>query len=445
MLYLVVIRGPSAGKAFQLKRSSGIVGRQNDCAVIVPDLTISRNHVEYLFQNGQMGIKDLGSQNGTYLDRALIKPNLRIQWQPGDVLHIGSTDLVWVPGAAANNIPEPETIVLQDQVETASIAAMVAEISKNELPVIGHSQSIQEVKLLATSLSRFTVPLLIDGEIGTGKAMIAHLMHRKGPTHQGRFQSVNCAFLRKDLLENALFGEESLLMNYMKETSSGGTLFLEQLESLSDELQARLLEHLPEVDDFIEGRYPRFRIISASNRYVNSLVRKGSPIRADLLKRMKWLHFTLPPLKNRPNDIPQILDYCLRLYQRTQQLPQIHFTPDMIKLMQRHDWPGNVREFKYFVHQILAEAKRKKLNLASMRSIIEESEVLFLLLDSLEKQYQFESFSTEDPEGLSPKKREVLKVLREHNWRVAKAAQSMGVSRSQFFQKMKDTVRIDVE
>lgn len=443
MLNLLVIRGPSAGKAYQLKRSSGVIGRQNDCSVIVPDLTISRHHLEYQFQEGQMSVKDLESQNGTYLEKALLKPNLRIHWAPGDVVHIGSTDLVWVPSLGQNSVPEPDTIVIQDKSETASIAAMVAEISKNELPVIGHSQSIQEVKLLVTSLSRFNVPLLIDGEIGTGKAMVAHLMHRKGPTYQGEFRSVNCSFLRNDSLEKALFGSESLLTTYREDSSPGGTLFLEQIESLPLEMQDRLLERLPLPQEYVESKYPRFRLIAASNRYLSQLMKKGGVIRPELLKRIKWLQFTIPPLRDRPNDIPQILDFCLRLYQQTEHLPSIHFTPDMIKLMQRHDWPGNVREFKYFVHQILGEARRKKLNLASMKSIIEESEVLFLLLDSLEKEHQFESFSSLDPESLSENKREVLKVLRDNHWRVAKAAQSMGLSRAEFFRKMKDTVRIE--
>ena len=437
-----MIRGPSVGKAFQLKRSSGVIGRQQDCAVIVADLTISRHHVEYQFQDGQMSVKDLESQNGTYLEKALLKPNLRIQWAPGDVLHVGSTDLVWVP-SVGQAVPEPETIVIEDKTETASIAAMMAEISKNELPVIGHSQAIQEVKLLVTSLSRFNVPILISGEIGTGKAMIAYLMHRKGPTHRGIFQSLNCSFLRKDALEKALFGPDSLLANYAKDGHEGGTLFLEQIESLPLDMQARLLEQSPTHQDYVEGLFPRFRLVTACNRLLASLVKKGGVFRSDLLKRLKWLHFSVPPLRDRPNDIPQILDFCLRLFQQHEELPAIHFTPDMVKLMQRNDWPGNVREFKNFVRQILAEARRKKLNMASMRSIIEESEVLFLLLDSLEKQHQFESFSTEDPAGLSPKKQEVLRVLRANHWRVAKAAQSMGLSRTEFFRRMKDTVRID--
>ncbi|MBV9463950.1 MAG: sigma 54-dependent Fis family transcriptional regulator [Verrucomicrobiae bacterium] len=443
MLSLLVIRGPSAGKAYPLSSPKGVIGRQQDCSIVVPDLTISRHHLEYAFENGQMTIRDLESQNGTYLERNLIKANTKLEWAPGEVIHIGSTDLAWVVSRGPT-VPELETIVLQEKSETARIAALVAEISRNELPLIGHSHAIQETKLLASSLARFQVPLLIEGEIGTGKGLLSALMHRKGPTHRGVFQSVNCAFLKGEALEQALFGPESLLMTFPKEGSTGGTLFLDQIEELPADLQGRLFDHLPTHADIVNGKFTHFRLICAANRSVAMLVKKGGAFRADLLKRIRWLGLTLPPLRDRPNDIPQILDFCLRLYQTDQALPPIHFTPEMIKLMQCHDWPGNVREFKYFVHQILGEARRKKFNLTSMRSIIDESEVLFLLLDSLEKEHQFESFSTQDPIGLSERKRDMLKVLRENNWRVAKAAQSIGISRTEFFKKMKDTVQLGV-
>lgn len=229
-------------------------------------------------------------------------------------------------------------------------------------PMLGNSPAMQTVYRMIGRLSNTTTTVLIRGETGTGKELAARALHRHSPHAKGPFVAINTAAIPADLLESELFGHEKGAFTGAHATrtgrfeqASGGTLFLDEIGDMPPDLQTRLLRVLSEGAFYRVGGMKSLpvqtRIIAATHQNLEEKVGNGS-FRQDLLHRLNVVAVELPALRQRTEDIPQLLQHFMqRAAQRTGTAVKT-FEPQAIRHIQAHDFPGNVRELENLCHSL---------------------------------------------------------------------------------------------
>jgi len=225
--------------------------------------------------------------------------------------------------------------------------------------MIGSSPAIQGVKEMIARLAPLTVPILIQGETGTGKELVARLIHKNSNRAAGQFLAINCGALSEPLLESELFGHERGAFTGAVEQKKGlleaadlGTLFLDEINSMPLSLQVKLLRVLQDGTFLRVGGtreiHSDLRVISASNADLKALIGKGG-FRDDLYYRLNGMEIDLPPLRARPEDIAELAYHFLHRY-ATKYDKAIHdIAPPALKMLSEAPWPGNVRELENVV------------------------------------------------------------------------------------------------
>ncbi len=230
-----------------------------------------------------------------------------------------------------------------------------------QLPIIGRSPPMQEIYRIIARLTGTDLTAMITGESGTGKELVARAMHDYGKRRDGPFIAINMAAIPRELIESELFGHEKGAFtgaNTRKigrfEQAEGGTLFLDEIGDMPLEAQTRLLRVLQSGEFMpVGGRTPikaNLRIVAATHRDLRSLVAQGV-FREDLFYRLNVVPIRLPPLRERPEDIPPLVQHFL-VRARNEGLPQKSISPDAMGLLKTHSWPGNVRELENLVRRL---------------------------------------------------------------------------------------------
>ncbi len=220
--------------------------------------------------------------------------------------------------------------------------------------MIGRAPAMQEVFRTIGRLSRSSMSVLITGESGTGKELVARALHEHSPRAQKPFIALNTTAIASELLESELFGHERGAFTGADsrrigrfEQADGGTLFLDEIGDMSPALQTRLLRVLAEGEFYrVGGQVPirvDVRVIAATNQELTAAVQSGR-FREDLFHRLNVIHIIAPPLRERRDDVPQLLEYYLREAARELGTPPKRLAPDALVLLVRFDWPGNVRQ-----------------------------------------------------------------------------------------------------
>ena len=233
-------------------------------------------------------------------------------------------------------------------------------MAKGELMIVGQSAPIQELKRGIERVAGTHFTVLIEGETGVGKELVARAIHDASPRRLGPFVALNCAALVDTLLEAELFGIEDRTATGVRgrrgkfELADHGTLFLDEIADLSPAAQAKLLRVL---QDFQIERVGGFsthvvdtRVIAATNRSLLELVDAGR-FRSDLYYRVSGVELLVPPLRARRQDVPLLVDFFRGRLRRTRLLP---FAPDAIAALVAYEWPGNVRQLTRVVERALA-------------------------------------------------------------------------------------------
>jgi len=214
---------------------------------------------------------------------------------------------------------------------------------------------IERVKLVAPS--RATI--LIEGETGTGKELIAQAIHQASPRARAAFIAVHCAALPPTLLESELFGHERGAFTGATErrigrfeAAHGGTLFLDEIGEISTATQVKLLRFLEtKTVERIGSMKPiplDVRLVAASNKDLDQMVKAGT-FREDLFFRLNVVRIVMPPLRERAGDIPLLLDHYVRFFSEENNLPPLVIEPGAMRHLQAYPWPGNIRELRNFV------------------------------------------------------------------------------------------------
>jgi DNA-binding NtrC family response regulator len=235
---------------------------------------------------------------------------------------------------------------------------------KTPRTIITQDPSFSRILEQANQAACSNATVLIEAESGTGKELLARMIHMKSPRASNAFVAVNCAALPESLLESELFGFEKGAFtgaNVSKpgkfELANRGTLLLDEIGEMAPILQAKLLRVLQEKEvDRIGGKDPveiDVRVIATTNRDLSSLVREGA-FREDLYYRLNVVRLTIPPLRERPADIPLLVDLFSRRYGRDSESGGISISADGMKKLARYQWPGNVRELENTVQRAAA-------------------------------------------------------------------------------------------
>jgi len=233
--------------------------------------------------------------------------------------------------------------------------------------LLGTSAAMREVIRLAEEVARSDVTIFIEGESGTGKELVARLIHRHSRRAAQPFVFVNCAALTESLVESELFGHArgsftGAIANKPGRfhLANGGTLFLDEIADLGPKGQGALLRVLEDGAFRTVGgtdlQHVDVRIISATNRNLTQAVATGK-FREDLFYRLQIVPIALPPLRERTEDIPILIDAFLRQLAKKHRRPRQRFSPDAVELCRRFTWPGNVRQLRNVIERIVVTTR----------------------------------------------------------------------------------------
>jgi two-component system response regulator AtoC len=300
--------------------------------------------------------------------------------------------------------------------------------------IIGHSSAMQEVFRLIEKLSPLTCNVLIQGESGTGKELVARALHFKGPRREMPFVPFNCGGFTEDLIGNELFGHEKGAFTGAQnikigllEAANRGTLFLDEIGEMPQSMQVKLLRFIQERSFLrVGGTRPvevDVRIIAASNQNLSEAVREKK-FREDLYYRLNVVLITIPPIRQRPDDIPVFLRHFLSKFSKTLGKEITGVDPEVLEILQSYPYPGNVRELENIVERAVALSDEQTIRMKDLPSDLQT-----LSLKSL------------DPRGwpsLEEKEREYIQqVLMETDDQKALAAQILKIPRTTLWRKLK--------
>jgi len=245
--------------------------------------------------------------------------------------------------------------------EAELIAAVLAAVSDDERPLVTHDPAMQTVLALADQVASSDASILITGESGAGKEVMARYLHKRSRRADRPFISVNCAAIPENLLESELFGHEkgaftgAVARRIGKfEEADGGTLLLDEISEMDARLQAKLLRALQEREiDRVGGQRPvkvNIRVLATSNRDLHQAVRDGT-FREDLLYRLNVVNLRLPALRERPADVIALAEHFVKKYAAANGVPERPLSAQARNRLLTHRWPGNVRELENAIHR----------------------------------------------------------------------------------------------
>ena len=241
------------------------------------------------------------------------------------------------------------------------IAAVLEAVTEESKTLLYSDPLMEKVIALADQVAPSNASIMIAGESGTGKEVLANYLHAKSGRSAKPFISLNCAAIPENLLESELFGHEkgaftgAVARRLGKfEEANGGTLLLDEISEMHPRLQAKLLRAIQEREiDRVGGSRPikvDIRIIATSNRDLQAEVKKGS-FREDLLFRLNVITITLPPLRDRPGDIPMLARHFVQKYSDSNGVPVRPISDGALSILTAQQWPGNVRELENSIHR----------------------------------------------------------------------------------------------
>jgi DNA-binding NtrC family response regulator len=330
-----VVAGVDRGTVVESARPELTIGTAEGNDLRLTDPAVSRHHCLVESTPAGARVRDLGSTNGTLIGRCRIDSGLLA---PGATIVLGDTDLVFERGSG--EISEP--------------------VAGEEIfgSFIGSSVAIRRLFALLPRLAVADSTVLIEGETGTGKSLLAEAIHQQSGRSAGPFVVVDCGAIPPTLIESELFGHErgaftgahQQRVGYF-EAATGGTVFLDEIGELPLELQPKLLRVLEErVVRRIGAREPTrvdVRVLAATNRDLREEVNRGT-FRSDLWYRLATVKLKIPPLRERPEDIPRLVEHFWSGLAGDTRPPR-----DLVERLARHRWPGNVRELRSAVERAL--------------------------------------------------------------------------------------------
>ncbi len=348
---LLVVNGPLQGREFMVDKNVFTIGAGDNNDLAIQDSTVSRRHCEIQLVPEGYVVRDLGSTNGTIVQGVKVTEAFLSQ---STEIQLGKTKLVFCP--------------LKE--------AMEYTLSRNESfgCLLGKSVAMRRVFHVAETYAPTDASILIEGDTGTGKEVLAEEIHKHSARRDKPFVVIDCTALAKELVESELFGHAKGSFTGANvervgafEFADGGTIFLDEIGDLSADLQPKLLRVLEKKEIRKVGsnklKSVNVRIIAATNKKLESEVNSGR-FREDLYFRMSVVNIDLPPLKNRKEDLPILTKRFLKEFFKDDATADIVDFDKTMEFFKSHDWPGNVRELRNLI-EMAAYNKQRPLDLSS--------------------------------------------------------------------------------
>ncbi|HYH99387.1 sigma 54-interacting transcriptional regulator [Hyalangium sp.] len=345
------IFGEGLSIVYPLPRSGSLtIGRGKTADLRIDDASISRQHAT-LHVGPAVELEDLESANGTWVGHVRLVPRQRMAVHPGDVIELGTVMIVIQPGDSASAprrvLPDAPAWTRQEEESSPPKGSRAS--------VVVADPAMQQLYRLVDRVAASDISVLLLGETGSGKEVMAEAIHTRSPRASKPLLRLNCAALSESLLESELFGHEKGAFTGadkskpgLLETAEGGTVFLDEIGEMPATLQAKLLRVLEErMVTRVGGLRPKpidVRFLSATHRDLGSESSRGR-FRQDLFFRLNGISLVIPPLRERPGEI-EALARAFLAAGLAAGAPEPTLSPAAIAELKAHPWPGNVRELR---------------------------------------------------------------------------------------------------
>ncbi|MHB8881282.1 MAG: sigma-54-dependent transcriptional regulator [Thermodesulfovibrionales bacterium] len=328
---------------------------------------------------------------------------------------------------------------LETEEELSSLHKSAAS-ENNKIPILGTSTAIKEIVSIMHKISDLDISILITGETGTGKSLIAKTIHSLSSRTDNPFISINCASVPENLLESELFGHEKgaftgalLERKGLFEAAEGGTILLDEIGSMPFPMQAKLLDVLQ--DRAVrrigsnKSKAINVRVIAATNTDLANAIENGS-FRRDLYYRIKVAHIHVPPLRDHAEDIPFLAEYFLESAKKHLNNPGLEFSPEALDFLQHYKFPGNVRELTNAISGVAAVAAG---NIISARDL-----ALVLTSSLFEVSAPSPSEKETHPNSLEEWEKElIVESIKKNSNNLTKVCNELRIGRTTLWRKMK--------
>jgi two-component system, NtrC family, response regulator AtoC len=345
----LVVRRPAGNQVVDVDDGAEIVvGRSSSATVQLDDPKVSREHARIVRRDGALQLVDAGSRNGTRLNGKTVR-GAAVPLASGDTIGVGEAEILVAETAGQRDRGDPA-------------------VAAGDLPgVVVSDPAMAQVFDRARRVAQSETTVLLLGETGVGKEVVAEQIHRQSPRAAGPLVRLNCGSLPESILESELFGHERGAFTgadkrkpgYL-ETAHGGTLFLDEIGELGPSMQTRLLRVLEDHKFMRVGGREEItsdlRVIAATNRELEREARAGR-FRQDLYFRLSAFIIHLPPLRERPSEIDLFAELFARQFARRMNRARFRLGADAMSVLRAYDWPGNVRELRNAIEHavVLAE------------------------------------------------------------------------------------------
>ncbi len=335
-------------------------------------------------------------------------------------------------------------VTLRNALQQSALAGENRELKRaldTRFPMVGTSPALEEVRALIARVGPTHARVLITGENGTGKELVARAVHEASPRRDRAFVEVNCAAIPTELIESELFGhmKGSFTGAFADragkfELADGGTLFLHEVGDMSLSAQAKVLRVLQ------EGLVTRIggakaipvdvRVLAATNKDLSAEIGAGR-FREDLYYRLNVVPIPVPPLRDRLEDVPALAEHFGQTLTAGSGAPTRPLSPEAIRALQRRSWPGNVRELRNAVERLMILAPGKQITAADVERLLPVGEgAPPELSPEAARASTFETFKQDAERAF------LLSKLREHTWNVAETARALDMPRSNLYKKI---------
>jgi DNA-binding NtrC family response regulator len=306
----------------------------------------------------------------------------------------------------------------------------LGQLNRIDDEIIGQSEEMERVKKMICKVAGSSSTVMIRGDSGVGKERVARAIHKASPRADAVFQAVNCAAINENLIESELFGHEKgsftgahTQKKGQFETADQGTLFLDEIGDLNISMQAKILRALQEREIMrVGGTRPikvDVRVITATNRDLEAMVKDGR-FREDLYYRLNIIPIVIPPLRNRRDDIPALVDFFIAKHVAGSHRPIRGLTPGARNLIMSYSWPGNVRQLESAIERAILLCEGNEIEVEDLPVEIRQE-------GTSAAAFNFKL----PPEGISFDEVErslITQAMEQTNWNITRAAKLLGLS-----------------
>jgi two-component system nitrogen regulation response regulator NtrX len=358
-------------------------------------------------------------------------------------IKLGAYDYIEKPLSLDNVVLRVRHALEQRRLTQENLSLRTKVARRYEL--VGSSPAMQRLRQLIETAGPTNGRVMIAGENGTGKELVARAIHLHSPRRDYPFIAVNCAAIPETLIESELLGHErgaftgaTTQKRGQFEQADGGTLFLDEIGDMSLSTQAKVLRVLQEQQFTRVGGSKVIkvdvRVIAASNKNLAKEIEKGT-FREDLYYRLNVLPIEVPPLRDRKEDVPSLVKHFLQVLAEEQGLKRKDMTPEALDVLHRYEWPGNIRELRNLIERLLIMVPGPVIEAAHLAPLLQTRSAGQAA--SAAPVLAAPSYPSLRDARNAFEKEYIGRKLREHNWNVSKTADDLKVERSHLHRKIK--------